>query len=264
MFKGGKSCLSQCKSCALFRHGFSKSSREVDALVGVSGFVMDRITGAGYFPDAEHHVIYNAQLLPGTSEISKCGTVRFGYIGALTPPKGVSWLIDQFAADMGTLTIAGTGPDDYVSELKVRAAGKPIEFVGYVPSVRFFPTIDVSLVPSIWNDTLPGVAIEGSAYGRPVIASRRGGLGEIVRDGETGILVDPDRPDTLGTAMRALARDRSKLAAMALAAPLAVRKFTSVNRCLNEYEALYATLLSRGNTCDGSTDVATGVILPAS
>lgn len=243
MFKDGKSCTSQCGSCALFRRGFAKSSRDVDRLVGVSRFVIERITKEGYFAAAKKRVIYNAQMLPGPSPLGQ-GAVRFGYIGALTAPKGVEWLVDQFTADMGTLVIAGTGGSDFVEQLKIRAKGKPITFAGHVESRDFFPTIDVGIVPSIWNDTLPGVAIEGGAHGRPVIASRRGGLPEIVRDGETGLLVDPDRPETLGLAMRALAGDRSRLVAMAAAAPAAVKRFTSLDRWLDEYTELYGDLIA--------------------
>jgi glycosyltransferase involved in cell wall biosynthesis len=244
MFKNGRSCETQCMTCAGARIGYKAASRNVDALVGVSKFVLDRVTEANYFLDAEKRIIYNAQKLPDASQLAIATDIRFGFIGALTQAKGLEWLIDQFDNDYGTLTIAGTGPIDFVSSLKKRAVGKRIEFLGHVPSAEFFPAIDVGVVPSIWNDTLPGVAIEGSAHGRPIIASRLGGLPEIVLDGKTGIIVDPDNPNTLGAAMRSLANDRAMLARMAQAGPAAVKIFTSTDRFMNDYEALYEMLLA--------------------
>lgn len=242
MFKDGASCTTRCRECVLFRHGFASASDDVSALVGVSRFVLDRVTGAGLFERSRQGVIYNAQRLPEPSRLVNDGIVRFGFIGALNKPKGIEWLIDQFDDTCGTLTIAGTGSAEYVAQLKERAAGKRISFVGHCPSAEFFPMIDVGIVPSIWHDTLPGVAIEGGAHGRPVIASRRGGLPEIVKDGVTGILVDPEQPDTLGAAIRRLSGDAELRDRMAREAPKAVKIFTSLDRCLDEYEQLYVSL----------------------
>lgn len=244
MFKRGGACTRPCMSCVLFRRGFAAASSRLDSAVGVSRYVLDRVVREGYFPRADRRVIHNAQELPPPRPYAPGAALRFGYIGSLSPPKGLEWLIDQFDDAVGTLAIAGRGTPSYEAELRTRARGKRIEFVGKVDPVGFFTEIDVAIVPSIWNEALGNVAIEASALGRPVIASRRGGLPEIVRDGETGIMVDPDEPDSLGATMRQLAGDRALLMRMAAAAPAAVGKFTSVGRFLDDYCALYETLLA--------------------
>ncbi|WP_159977442.1 MULTISPECIES: glycosyltransferase family 4 protein [unclassified Novosphingobium] len=242
MFKHGSSCVKRCGSCILFRQGYALASNDVSAAVGVSRYVLGEITGAGLFAQAKQRAIYNAQRLPGPSPLPASETMRFGYIGSLAPHKGVEWLIEQFESDMGELLIAGSGTSDYVERLKSLAEGKRITFLGHRPSLEFFPAVHVGVAPSIWNEALGGVAIEGSAHGRPVIASRRGGLPEVVDDGVTGILVDPDRPETLGDAMRTLSRDPAMVSRMARAGPKNVETFTNLDRFVGEYERLYDAL----------------------
>jgi glycosyltransferase involved in cell wall biosynthesis len=76
----------------------------------------------------------------------------------------------------------------------------------------------IALTPSIWPDPCPTVAMEAMAMGRPVIASRIGGLCDIVVDGETGFLVPPGDPLALQKAMQCLLDDpvrREHMGAMA-------------------------------------------------
>ena len=76
----------------------------------------------------------------------------------------------------------------------------------------------VGVIPSIWSDPCPTVAMEAMAMGRPVVASRIGGLPDIVIDGETGFLVPPGDPLALQNAMQCLLDDpvrREHMGAMA-------------------------------------------------
>lgn len=245
MFKGGNSCESRCIECKVFRMGFATASNKIDAVVGVSQYILDKLLSEDYFKQSKHTVIYNAQPAPKASPTSGARPLRFGYIGALAPHKGVRWLIEQFDNSLGELVIAGSGPQDHVDELKALAAGKRITFLGYQPSTQFLPIIDVGIVPSIWNETLAGAAIECLANGRPAIASNRGGMPEIVRHGENGLLVDPDQPDTLGEAMARLAQDRLLQARLAASAQSSVARFTDVERFLDEYLDLYEDLMGQ-------------------
>ena len=65
----------------------------------------------------------------------------------------------------------------------------------------------IALIPSIWPDPCPTVAIEAMALGRPVIASKIGGLPDLVDDGITGILVPPGDSDALRHAIVRLLDD---------------------------------------------------------
>lgn len=244
MFKNGASCARRCTSCHLFRLGSVKGSRALDATVGVSSFVLNKVTAEGYFPKSQKHVIYNAQNLPPAHPLPDGPHTIFGYAGALSPAKGIDWLIDQFDNSYGWLQVAGTGSSSYVNYLKDRAAGKNIVFVGHVNPISFFRGVHVAVVPSIWNEALGGVAIEAGSVGRPVIASTRGGLPEVVRHGESGLLVDPDDNISLGQALKALSHDRVMLRSFAEAAPGVVTKFTNLDRFVNEYENLWSTVMS--------------------
>ena len=66
-----------------------------------------------------------------------------------------------------------------------------IEYKGFIKPEEFYPQIDVLIVPSIWNEPLGRVVFEAYSYGIPVIASKRGGITEIVKEGETGYLFEP-------------------------------------------------------------------------
>lgn len=245
MFRRGSSCRGQCHSCAFYRRGFAERSNFVDALVGVSAYVADKVAEAGYFRQSAKFVINNAQEPKHPLPLGTGGALRFGFIGSLTPAKGLEWLIDQFPVESGTLSIAGSGSSAYVESLQKRALGKPIRFIGHTPSKDFFADIDVGIVPSLWNDTLPNVAIEASAWGRAVITSNRGGLPEIVQHGVNGLLCDPDNPDSLAAAITSLDQDRTLLRRLAGAGPASVTRFMNVGRFLDEYESLYRGLAGR-------------------
>jgi glycosyltransferase involved in cell wall biosynthesis len=104
---------------------------------------------------------------------------------------------------------------------------------------------DVIAVPSTRPDPLPNSAIEALAAGRPVVAAAHGGLPEIVRDHATGLLVRPGDPAALATALRRLADDPERRAAMGQAAAADARERFGLERMLDEVEGIYATLALR-------------------
>jgi glycosyltransferase involved in cell wall biosynthesis len=81
---------------------------------------------------------------------------------------------------------------------------------------ELYATCDVLAVPTK-ADCFPLVAIEAMAAGMPVVATRVGGIPDVVREGETGYLIDADDADALGDVLDALVSDRQKRAAMARA-----------------------------------------------
>jgi len=85
----------------------------------------------------------------------------------------------------------------------------------------------------------------GLAAGRPVVASAVNGIPEIVKDGETGFLVEPGDPSALAAAIRRLADDPDLRARMGEAAAKDAADRFTVNRMLDEVDALYRRLLKR-------------------
>ena len=114
------------------------------------------------------------------------------------------------------LTVCGTpfaGYEWYEQELATSAASPPLDgavsLLGYVrPTWPVLAGCDVALVPSR-VEPFGNTAVEALLARRPLVASRTQGLREVVRDGETGLLVTPDDPRALADAIATLLDDRT-------------------------------------------------------
>jgi glycosyltransferase involved in cell wall biosynthesis len=244
MFRSGKACEEQCAVCSVLRSRHVEASRQIAAVVGVSHYVLDRLSGFGLFRGVSQSVVHNAREIPDPglrTGVSSDAPLRFGYIGTLDKAKGLEWLIEQFRTEGSgaTMTIAGKGQIAYETRLRALADSGNIRFVGYMESREFYSSIDVCIVPSIWPDTFPGVAYEACAHHVPVIASRVGGLPEIIREGVNGILCNPKDRSSLGNAMRRVREDRALLKRFAENARQSVAEMLDIERVHSQYEALY-------------------------
>lgn len=110
-------------------------------------------------------------------------------------------------------------------------------FVGDV--ARVYGAADVIVVPSKQPDPLPNAALEAAAAGCCVVASDHGGLPEILRHGETGLLVTPNDPHALARAIAGADRER-----LGAAAAADVPQRFSAERMLGEIQTLYDTVIS--------------------
>jgi glycosyltransferase involved in cell wall biosynthesis len=127
-------------------------------------------------------------------------TLRVGYLGQVAPHKGVHVLIDAIkllSEQDVRLTIHGslTRELDYVTRLR-RAADHDsrIVFAGAYTHDELdgiLGDIDIVAVPSIWHENSPFVIHEARAAGLPVLASRLGGMAELVSHGSDGLLATP-------------------------------------------------------------------------
>jgi glycosyltransferase involved in cell wall biosynthesis len=216
MFKGGKNCVGQCVECRVMRAPHRRLGNLVDAVVGVSQYILDRHLAHGVFTNVKvKQVIHNvadptilrlaeAPALRAKRLALGPAALRFGFIGQLSESKGIEYLLEVFAAWNGSgaeLLVAGRGKPDYEAMLRSRFAGETIKFVGQVTPLDFFTAIDVLIVPSLWQENFPGVVVEGLLFGLPIIASRRGGIPELLNNLEGNILFDPDTPGALLRAM---------------------------------------------------------------
>jgi glycosyltransferase involved in cell wall biosynthesis len=120
----------------------------------------------------------------------------FGYLGRIVPEKGVHVLIDALsAAGMDwKLNVAGTGPEDYLNDLKRRANGR-VHFQGWTAPNDFFDTVDVLVLPSVWPEPAGRTILEAYQHRIPVITTNRGGMPELVLPGVTGWVVNLDIKD---------------------------------------------------------------------
>ncbi len=203
MAKHGVACAKPCMVCKSFSYWKRQISQEVGAVVGISDFILQEHLRYGYFQNAKiRTVIPNS--LPRRNEIpdqKKNHTV--GYLGRLSPEKGIEMLCDAFLKSKHgnyRLLIAGDGNAQYVSNLKRLYEGPSLSFVGKVEAWRFLNNIDLLVVPSLWNEPFGRVVIESYAAHRPVLVTARGGLRELVEEG-LGRTFDPQNPETLETSL---------------------------------------------------------------
>ncbi len=193
--------------------------------------------------------------------------VRSGllFVGRVTPHKGIDVLIRALPAE-AHLTVAGTeghDPDlperDYPTLLRSLAAGRRVRFTGGVDDAQLatlfreavalvLPSVDRTCYgrPIAVSELLGLVALEAMASGTPVIASRIGGLPEVIEDGETGFLVDPGDVAGLRSRIEILLRDPARARRMGAQARDRVLAEWTWARCAERCLAAYRELLPAG------------------
>ncbi len=149
-------------------------------------------------------------------EWNKHDKIVFGFIGRIIPTKGLGVLLEAFKAI----------EREYDTELRIygsignkliylkRKAGNKVRFMGGFPNWEIdsvLSEIDVLVVPSIWYENSPLVIQEAFLKGRPVVASRLGGMKELVKDGVNGLLFEPGNPRDLASKLRLILEDPTVL-----------------------------------------------------
>lgn len=123
------------------------------------------------------------------------------YAGRLVRWKGVQYLIDALARLAPSrnvrLLIAGEGEYRPVLEQRARERGVAdrVNFLGYIAGdalAPYYAIADVVTLASYANETFSIMSAEAMACGRPVVGSRFGGIPEVIADGETGFLAEPE------------------------------------------------------------------------
>lgn len=205
MVKNGLSCKKQCFECNLYSIGKQYQSNNVDALVGISNYILNKHIDFGYFSNINiKKVIGNpvdcAPKLKSNLDSKLNDKIIFGYIGRIEKSKGVELLLNAFGnleSDNYKLRIAGKGSTTYVERLIKEYNSENIEFLGYVDGNEFYKGIDYLIVPSISQEPFGRVIIEANSFGVPVIGASSGGIEELIESGVNGLLFDPENPTEL-------------------------------------------------------------------
>jgi glycosyltransferase involved in cell wall biosynthesis len=171
------------------------------------------------------------------------------FAGRLTAQKSLGVALDALAQNEGvTLLIAGDG-DERV-RLERRAAelglGERVRFLGPLPRGRvleLFRAADAMLLSSSWEN-FPHTVVEALAVGTPVLATRTGGVAEVVRDGENGLLVPAGDTGALGEAISRYFADEGLRERLRAAAAPSVEEYAP-DRILDRLEE---TLLRAAHT----------------
>ena len=98
-------------------------------------------------------------------------------------------------------------------------------------------------MPSQFQDPCPTVAIEAASFGIPVVATRLGGLPEIIKNGETGYIVEPGSPQSLADHLRVLIENESLRHQMAHDSRKRSKTVLSESRMLDEIEIVFCNAL---------------------
>jgi glycosyltransferase involved in cell wall biosynthesis len=190
-------------------HALSGLWTHVDRFLCPSAFLADMLVKFGIPRDRVFHQP-NFVDLPGDPAPLGSGWM---YAGRLTEEKGVD-VLAAAARLLGDapLAICGTGPRE--EALRTALAGLPNAHLhGHLAAGALASRLRdaaVVAVPSLWWENLPYAVIEAQAAGRAVVASRIGGIPELVDDGVDGILVPPGDAGALADAVRGLLADRGR------------------------------------------------------
>ena len=187
-----------------------------------------------------------SQLGIGTNSLV-CGTVA-----RLHRQKGIRYLIEAFVlllADFPSLKLLIVGEGSERASLANRAVelgvSQSVLFAGHRnPPVRCLRLMHVFVLPSLYEG-FPNTLLEAMAAHVPVVASDVGGVNELVRQDENGLLVPPGDPLALAEAVRSLLLNPDKAKHMATVAYDRIRKEFSLEGMLEEYDDLYEELLSK-------------------
>jgi glycosyltransferase involved in cell wall biosynthesis len=140
-------------------------------------------------------------------------------VAAMWPSKGLDTLLKAMHIIEKTnekikLTLIGDGPErknleQFITENNL----KSIRMVGFKPRneyiSKYLANTDISVLPSRSGEGNPFVILEAFQFARPVIATRVGGTPELIKDNETGLLIDPENPKLLADSILKLAKDNA-------------------------------------------------------
>jgi len=174
------------------------------------------------------------------------------YAGRLVRKKGVDVLVRAMAMVVAArpgsrLIVAGDGPERPALERLIAECGlgSRVQMLGHRPRSELEVLLGgawVQAIPSRWEDPFPNAAAEAMMRGTAVVASNWGGVTEIVREGETGLLVPSGDAEALAAALGRVLNDRDFAERMgAQARAFACAELTE-DRFVERVERLYARL----------------------
>jgi len=248
---------------AVFREVERNLARSSDALVAVSPEVRDELVEAGIAPVEKFAVIrlgipLEERLADETAELDYrplygIGPDAFvvGWVGRMTGVKDTDAVLEilratrQLGVD-AVLVMVGDGPDRERLEQLAHDLGiaRSTYFVGYQSDVAgYYRLFDAFLLPSV-NEGTPVSAIEALASGTPVVATRVGGVPDVVRDGLDGFLFEPGDAEGAARTLARLESDTTLRSALGSSGRQRVLERYSVARLVDDVDRLYRSLLA--------------------
>lgn len=247
---------------AFFRQVERTLARASDALVAVSPEVRDDLVALGVAPREKFVVVrlgipLDERLDDETADLDyrqQYGIGRdafvVGWVGRMTGVKDTGAVLRTVAALRArevdaVACLVGDGPDRKPLEQLAHDLGiaRTCFFVGYQPDVAgFYSLFDAFFLPSV-NEGTPVSAIEALAATTPVVATRVGGVPDVVRNGVDGFLVEPGDTEAAAERLAVLAADPRLRRTLGESGRARVRDRYSVARLVDDVDRLYRALL---------------------
>ena len=255
---------------AFFKQVERSLARYSDVLVAVSPEVRDELVAHGIAPADKFTVIrlgipLDERLGDETADLDYRALYGIpgdafvvGWVGRMTGVKDTDAVLEIVRAARerdvpAVLCMVGDGPDRDRLEQVAHDLGiaRATYFVGYQEDVAgYYRLFDAFLLPSV-NEGTPVSAIEALASGTPVVATRVGGVPDVVTDGVDGFLVEPGDTDAASERLATLAGDPGLRARFGAAGSATARDRYSVDRLVDDVDRLYRELLtSKGITAN--------------
>jgi glycosyltransferase involved in cell wall biosynthesis len=232
-------------------------NRRVDGVVAVSRAIADVLLDAGV--DGEKVRVIASGVAPAaftgiaTTRAAMDSVTVIGCLASLEERKGHRYLLEAAVRLKNDglrirCEIAGDGPLRARLEAEAARLGlsDEVRFLGFVSNTaEFLDSVDLVAMPSL-HEGLGVAALEAMGAGKPVVATRVGGLAESVLDGATGLLVPARDPVALSDAIAKIVRSPSLAKSMGEQGRERVRQHFSLESMARQNESYYYELLSAG------------------
>jgi glycosyltransferase involved in cell wall biosynthesis len=257
LFLNGLTAPYRDRAVALIR----EQARQVDRFIAVSRYCATFMSELLEIPPARIDVVPLGIRMDGYERRDGSDDVfRVGYFARVAPEKGLHVLADAYVrfrrrigsarARLEAAGYLGRAHESYLSEVRqlLQQAGLGEEFryggaVDRAGKVGFLRELDVLSVPATYDEPKGMFLLEAMASGVPVVQPRRGGFVEIVEKTGGGLLVEPDRPDSLADALYRLWSDRSLLRTLSSRAFDGVRAHYTIEQSAIRLLDVYGTLV---------------------
>ena len=210
---------------------WTRATANADAVVAVCEWVKETTVKNGV---PEEKVIlsrHGLRIVPDQPMVRERGIPRFGYLGRISPEKGIDSLLDalkmiplpvnfEFEFCSSSFEKSNRGPEEeglVQAVYRLQAQDRRVRVLTGIEDDKLASILaqwDAMVVPSLWLESGPQVIYEAFAVQTPIIGSRRGGIAELVIEGKTGLLFSPGEALELADLLQRCATNPTEIRAL--------------------------------------------------
>ena len=236
--------------------------RYADKIVTVSNAVANHVKGSRFVKGNQVQVIYNGvdntvyHEMDASAVREQFGIAKdvlvIGMVGRVNAWKGQGDFLEAVtrilpANPKAIACLAGSafeGEEWRVEELEKNISESPVagqikRIDYYSKTTELYNMFDIFILPSTNPDPLPTVVLEAMACGKPVVGYRHGGVCEMVKEGENGILATPNQPEELSKSIQELTDNTEKREQFGSASIQRQKEFFSLGSYIRNFSELY-------------------------